>query len=100
MYSDDGSLPVDSVLAEKTWRTPFLRMAAAAGRPLDTYDKMKEQIAEAGFVNVQSQDYKMPMGIWPSHPTYKDAGRVNKPMWKAGVEGWTMWLLTHVSGWL
>ena len=55
---------------------------------------MKAQIEKAGFVNVQEKLYKCPLGSWPKHKIYKDAGRVNMEHWKTGLEGWAMYLLT------
>lgn len=62
----------------------FLRCAKMAGRELDTTDHLIRRIEAAGFTNVQSQDYKMPIGTWPKHPIYKDAGRVNMVQMKTG----------------
>lgn len=94
MYSDDSSLPSDSVLIECATLTH--RAAEKAGRPVDTYEKVLPRIEAAGFTNIQTQEYKMPMGAWPKHPTWKDAGRVNKDVYKRGIEGWCMFLFTKV----
>lgn len=48
---------------------------------------MRSRIEAAGFTNIQQQDYKMPLGTWPKHPVYRDAGRVNIQMLKNGLEG-------------
>ena len=56
---------------------------------------MKGQLEAAGFTNVQVQDYKVPIGTWPKHPIYKDAGRVKAAEMKSGMEGWIMYLLTR-----
>lgn len=92
VMSDDGSLSPDSILAG--WGPNFLGCAERAGRPLDTQLTMKASIEKAGFVNVQEKLYKCPLGSWPKHKIYKDAGRVNMEHWKTGLEGWAMWLLT------
>ena len=55
---------------------------------------MRAAIEKAGFVNAQEKLYKLPIGGWPKHPVYKDAGRVNREHWKSGLEGWAMYLLT------
>lgn len=55
---------------------------------------MKARIEAAGFINVHVQDYKIPLGTWPKHPIYKDAGRVKAAEVKSGIEGWSLYLLT------
>lgn len=56
---------------------------------------MQSRIEAAGFTNIQVQNYKFPVGTWPKHPIYKDAGRVNKVRVQSGMEGWGLFLLTH-----
>jgi hypothetical protein len=90
--TDDGSLLPENVLSG--WGPNFLGCAERAGRPLDTHETMRASIEKAGFVNVQEKLYKCPIGSWPKNKIYKDAGRVNLEHWKAGLEGWAMWLLT------
>lgn len=90
--ADDGSLDPQSILSG--WGPNFLGCAERAGRPLNTQETMKASIEKAGFINVQEKLYKCPIGSWPRDKIYKDAGRVNMEHWKAGLEGWAMWLLT------
>lgn len=92
---DDGTLPADSMLAE--WGGMFKNIAQYADRPLDTCFEMRSRIEAAGFINVHQQDYKCPIGTWPSLPVYKDAGRMGMQQFKAGMEGWAMMLLTRVG---
>ncbi|KFY28414.1 hypothetical protein V493_02946 [Pseudogymnoascus sp. VKM F-4281 (FW-2241)] len=92
VMSDDGSLKPDSLLAG--WGQTFLDCGAHAGRALDTQTTMRDSIAAAGFTEIHEKLYKCPIGEWPKHPVYKDAGRVNAVHWKSGLEGWAMWLLT------
>ena len=90
--SDDGSMPADSLLA--SWGDNFLGCAERAGRPLDTHYTMKTTIKSAGFVNVQEDLYKCPIGGWPRNKKMKEAGKVNFDHWSSGLDGWAMWLLT------
>lgn len=75
-------------------RSRFINCGLAAGRPIDWSDRMVSHIQRAGFTNIQTQDYKAPLGPWARHPVYKDAGRVKIAEVKAGLEGWTLFLLT------
>lgn len=93
VMSDDGTLPPDSLLAG--WGPTFLGCGQRAGRPLDTQATMKAAIEKAGFVDAHEKLYKCPIGGWPRDPMLKDAGRINKHHWSAGLDGWAMWLLTR-----
>lgn len=89
---DDGSIPEDHILHR--WGPVFWRCAEKSGRPLDTEQTMRASVEKAGFVNVHEKLYKCPIGGWPKEKIYKDAGNVNRAHWNAGLEGWSMWLLT------
>ena len=92
VMSDDGTLPKDSLLAG--WGDNFLGCAERAGRPLSTQETMGQRIANAGFINLQEDLFKCPLGSWPKDKYMKEAGRVNFHHWSAGLDGWAMWLLT------
>lgn len=51
--SDDGSLPVDYLLAD--WGQKVERMGAKPGSPFNTFDTMKRDIEAAGFTNWQEK---------------------------------------------
>ncbi|KAJ5832524.1 hypothetical protein N7474_000835 [Penicillium riverlandense] len=90
--SDDGSLPPDSALAN--WGPYMEDCGARAGRPCDLIHTMSSSIRDVGFVDMHEQVYKWPIGPWPKHQKYKEAGRLNYEHWMSGMEGWCMWLLT------
>ncbi|KAJ5765483.1 hypothetical protein N7520_005042 [Penicillium odoratum] len=93
IMSDDGSLPEDSILAN--WGDNLIAAANKSGHPMGTLDTMREQIENAGFVDVHEKVYKWPIGGWAKDPVLKEAGRLNSTMWKSGMEGWAMYLLTR-----
>ena len=92
VMSDDASLSPDSLLAG--WGPNFLGCAERAGRSLATQSTMKAAIERVGFVNVQDDLFKCPIGHWPKNPKMKEAGRINFEHWSSGLDGWAMWLLT------
>lgn len=92
IFSDDGTLAKDSLLAG--WGENFLGCGERNGRPLNTQETMRDGIAAAGFVNVQDDLFKCPLGAWPKGERLKQAGKVNWAHWNTGFEGWAMWLLT------
>lgn len=65
------------------------------GVRMDTTDKMRSRIEAAGFTNIHEKNYKVPLGSWPKHPVFKDAGRIGMHTYQAGLEGFSMFLLTQ-----
>ncbi|RSL51757.1 hypothetical protein CEP53_008310 [Fusarium sp. AF-6] len=70
--SDDGTLSEDSPLYK--WATLLLRTFATMGSPLDSALRYKEQLEEAGFVDVHVVQRKWPMNRWPKAQIYKQIG--------------------------
>ena len=93
MLCDDGSLPSDSLIAN--YHNIMLGCAEKSGNPCDMYSSMRSRIASAGFINIHERDTKLPIGSWPKHKLYQDAGRCSLIQIKEGLEGWSLWLLTH-----
>jgi hypothetical protein len=56
---------------------------------------MRSAIEKAGFVDVQEEKYKIPLGSWPKDKLLKEVGHLQYAHWNAALEGWAMWLLTH-----
>lgn len=92
VFSDDDTLPKDSLLAG--WGDNFLGCSDRSGRPLSTQTTMAGRMASVGFINLQDDLFKCPLGSWPKDKRLKEAGRVNFAHWSAGLDGWAMWLLT------
>ncbi|KAJ5088736.1 hypothetical protein N7456_012352 [Penicillium angulare] len=92
VHCDDGSLPKDSILGQ--WGKNICAAANNAGKPLETLDTMGQEIEKAGFVDLHEKVYKWPIGPWPRDPVLKESGRLSYHMWRTGVDGWAMFLLT------
>lgn len=91
-HCDDGTLPASSPLASHEER--LLACSFRAGRPLDAVDHVESRMRAAGFTNIKTLQYKVPIGAWAKHPIYKDAGRVKKAEVMQGIEGWCLFFLT------
>lgn len=89
---DDGTLPSDSYLAH--YATLFFKCADKAGRSLKTIDTLRAAMERAGFVNIQEDYYKLPIGPWAKNEKLKEAGRIARDMWADGLEGYTLVFLT------
>lgn len=79
---DDGSLPKDSLLAK--FDDDMAPVVAQIGNTIRITELMRKGIEDAGFINVQERHFKFPIGDWPRHPVYKEAGAVNRIMFKEG----------------
>lgn len=74
------SLPEDATL--RTYKSTLLAATENAGHASDNTDWMRQEIEDAGFVNVHELDFKMPVGDWPSHPVWKEAGKLSAILYK------------------
>jgi hypothetical protein len=73
-------------------------MALVSGRDFQISSKMKQLIEEAGFVDVQEQKVKLPLGPWASDSKMKDLGRFFERFYKTGLQGWLMHICTRLLG--
>lgn len=92
---DDGTLPPDSELAN--WGQKFEAFGEIIDRPFNVFNTMRASIEAAGFTNIHEKVYKVPIGDWPKHKLYKDAGRFNEEGFREGMEGFAMMLFTSVG---
>lgn len=66
----------------------------AAGTTGKVTDMMRDLAEKAGFINIHERDYKFPIGTWPKHPVYKEAGEMFEQSFREGLQGWVMFALT------
>lgn len=57
---------------------------------------MRDGIEKAGFINIHERTFKFPLGDWPRHPVYKEAGARSLMHFKEGLQGWVMWVFTSM----
>lgn len=84
-YSDDNTLPADSILA--TCTELFVNCCAKTGKHIDTEATFKSRIEAAGFTNIHERIYKVPIGDWAKTPLLKDAGQFHQAQLLEGAEG-------------
>jgi hypothetical protein len=53
-----------------------MESGARVGRFTDSATRYKEQLATAGFTNIQQTIYKWPQNRWPKDPKFKELGRL------------------------
>ncbi|KAF4970218.1 hypothetical protein FSARC_2704 [Fusarium sarcochroum] len=72
MQSDDDSLPEDSALYK--WSNLLHTAFVNNGSPMNSALKYKDQLEEAGFVDVNVVKRKWPQNRWPKDPKHKQIG--------------------------
>lgn len=55
----------------------MLEASRNLGCPLDSIDSVKEQMTEAGFVDIDKKNYCWPMNQWPKNPVLKKIGEAD-----------------------
>jgi hypothetical protein len=81
------------------WSDLMLESANVFKRYADSASRYKEQMIEAGFVNVTQEIYKWPMNRWPADPHYKELGSWCYQNIAGDLSGLSMALFTRGLGW-
>ena len=94
--TDDGSeLPDSQILKFSNLKS---QMKEASGRDFEVSYKIKDMLKQAGFVDVQEQRVKLPLGPWADDPKWKDIGRFFERFYKTGLQGWLLHICTRHLG--
>ncbi|KAG5983985.1 hypothetical protein E4U55_006497 [Claviceps digitariae] len=73
---DDGTMSEDSAI--KLWGDRMLESCDILGRYGDSALRYKQQMIDAGFINVTEVQYKWPTNPWAAEQHYRDLGTENK----------------------
>jgi hypothetical protein len=93
--SEDGS--INGTYMDQ-WGPLALEGGVKFGKPFSIAEDSEQLIKKAGFVNVNYQTFKWPIGTWPKDLKLKRIGAYNRLAWQEGMEGWAMYLFTHHLG--
>ncbi|KAM5353564.1 hypothetical protein ACJ41O_000214 [Fusarium nematophilum] len=74
---DDGTLDKDSPIDQ--WSSFMIEATNVFGRSAQSAKQYKQQMIDAGFVNVTEVIYKWPTNRWPADPYFKELGVL--PSW-------------------
>ncbi|RDW58611.1 S-adenosyl-L-methionine-dependent methyltransferase-11 [Coleophoma cylindrospora] len=111
---NDGEFPPDSAFLK--WSTLFMEASAKAGRLANCAQFYKQQLLDAGFVDVVETKYIWPQNRWPKDKKLKEIGpyfafqnqvnltKVRVGLWQlenlsGGLEAISVGLFTRVLGW-
>lgn len=97
--SDDGSLKEGSPMDQ--WGKVFVEAGRKFGRPFDVVgEKIVERaFEEAGFQDIQTWDFKCPIGGWPKDQKMREIGQYALLSIDIDLEGWILYIWTSVMGW-
>ncbi|CCC05686.1 hypothetical protein SMACR_09804 [Sordaria macrospora] len=98
-YSDDGSVNEKHAMAQ--WSKVWQEAARLTGYPVDLIEKnrMEEGMKAAGFTNIVSKDYPIPLSPWPKDPKQKERGLFFHALWAPDLEGYVQHTFGNVMGW-
>ncbi|RSL84450.1 hypothetical protein CEP52_016434 [Fusarium oligoseptatum] len=99
MESDDGS--VTETCAINEWGKFFIEGGKKLNRTFEILDKdlQKKGMEEAGFVDVQTWDFKAPIGGWAGDPRLKEIGQFAQAALEQDYEGYVLFMANMVLGW-
>ena len=96
--TDDNSLPPDSYIAQ--WCANQERGISHIGLTLRMDGaRLKSMMEAAGFVNVTTREFKVPIGTWPADAKMREVGAFQLVAMLDGVQGLTIALWTRFLGW-
>ncbi|KAF5011799.1 hypothetical protein FDECE_2089 [Fusarium decemcellulare] len=99
MESDDGTVPEDSAMA--TWGRIFIKAGKKLGRSFTVVeDGVQEQgMKEAGFVDIQSKIFKVPVGGWAKDPKQRQIGHFARAHLETDMEGHVLFVAGLAEDW-
>ncbi|PLB47667.1 S-adenosyl-L-methionine-dependent methyltransferase [Aspergillus steynii IBT 23096] len=94
---DDGTVPDDSSL--RVIERECMGACVQLGQTLSAPENLKRWMEEAGFVDVQEHQFKLPMNTWPKDPHLKEIGRFQCAQYLGALSPYGLGLLVGVLGW-
>ncbi|KAL8939160.1 MAG: hypothetical protein Q9216_003514 [Gyalolechia sp. 2 TL-2023] len=96
--SDDDTLADDSAIRQWCRNQEEAMQKAGTSLRINT-EKLKDQLVKAGFVDVEVQEFKIPIGKWPLDEKMRETGLFQLVAMLEGMGGLTMALWTRFLGW-
>ncbi|KAF5551089.1 methyltransferase [Fusarium napiforme] len=96
-YSDDGS--IDDVEALQTWNRLVIESGKGFGRSFTNIENDVGLFRDAGLVDVQSFDFKVPIGGWPKDEKMRKVGQFLRASIENDLEGYTMMVWHQIMNW-
>ncbi|KAK3943373.1 methyltransferase [Diplogelasinospora grovesii] len=99
LESDDGSVEETSALGQ--WGRIFIEGGKRMNRSFEVvdHDVQRTAMAAAGFVDIQTWDFKCPVGGWPEDPKLNRIGLFSQLALESDIEGYVLFITNVISGW-
>ncbi|KAF5007053.1 hypothetical protein FDECE_6598 [Fusarium decemcellulare] len=99
MDCDDGSIHERSAMHQ--WGKFFVEGGKKIGRSFTIVEDgvQRKAMEEAGFVNLEERDFKVPIGGWPKDPKLKEIGKYAQATLEQDIEGYVLFMANTVEGW-
>ncbi|TXC02082.1 hypothetical protein FocTR4_00009442 [Fusarium oxysporum f. sp. cubense] len=95
--SDDGTIDKEPNL--KLYKKLFEEGGKILGYPFFVYDQQVQGFKDAGFEDVTTVDYKLPVGDWPKDPKLAEVGRFVRACLETDLEGYTTMMWNELLKW-
>ncbi|KAM5346023.1 hypothetical protein ACJ41O_011884 [Fusarium nematophilum] len=95
--SDDGSIEQEPSL--RVFTKLFQEGGKALGRPFFVDDLQEKEFREAGFVDINVIDHKLPVGGWPKDPKLAQVGQFVRAALENDLEGITLMMWHDLLQW-
>jgi hypothetical protein len=81
------------------WNNLFAECGEKMGKTFKVADRIKQQIIDAGFVDVVEKKWKVPIGGWSSDPKLKRVGLYTLLFLEESLEGFALYMLKEIMCW-
>ncbi|RKL19387.1 hypothetical protein BFJ68_g3661 [Fusarium oxysporum] len=99
LESDDDTVKDGSAMSE--WGKFFIEGGKRLGRTFTILDDdlQKQGMEDAGFTDIQTRDFKLPIGSWPKDPKMQEIGNFAFAAMDQDLEGFVLYMASVVLGW-
>ncbi|KAM0185780.1 hypothetical protein ACHAPA_011650 [Fusarium lateritium] len=94
---DDGTIDKEPNL--KLYKKLFEEGGKILGNSFFVYDEQVTGFEEAGFEEIKTVDYKIPVGDWPKDPKLAEVGKYVRACLENDIEGYTLMMWQDVLKW-
>ncbi|MCJ1262518.1 hypothetical protein MMC22_002388 [Lobaria immixta] len=96
-YSEDGSMVEGSVV--DSWVKTWVQATVDGGKDVHPGSQLEGWMQNAGFQNIRTEKFRVPIGPWPKDKHLKTIGAWNLVQLEDGMEAINMRLYTQTLGW-
>lgn len=95
--SNNNTVPNNASLKE--WERACIQAYISIRQQSTAPGHIKEWISEAGFIDIQERQFKLPINSWPKNSELKVIGRYQIVQYLEALSPFALGLLIEVAGW-